>query len=154
MKASEVTKCVRENFYGYTDLDMVWIEEFRPSMGWSGERSRLDLWGIRLSPSNGMHAHAFEVKVSRSDWLAELKQPLKRRMALAISNYFWIAAPTGIVKPEELPHQTGLLEVNPEAISKSEILKSRHPADYRDKVRPTWAFVASALRNYKKGFPK
>lgn len=151
MKASEVIEALKKDWR--RDWEMVWIKEFRPSMGWNGEQRRLDLWGMHLSPAKGMHAHSFEVKVSRSDWLVELKQPLKRRMALAISNFFWLATPKGIIKPEELPPQTGLIEIDLKAKEHWNICSQIHPADYRDKVRPTWAFVASALKNYSKETP-
>ncbi len=125
------------------------LREFRPSMGWHGDRRFIDLWIIQLSPANGMQTNSVEVKVTRGDWLRELKQPLKRRPAEAVANLMWLAAPKGVAKAEELPRGWGLLEVdeNESELTPWSRTKVIHPADYRDKVRPTWAFVASALAN-------
>lgn len=95
--------------------------------------------------------HEFEVKVSRADWLAELrkiassdsnsKRSRAKRLANAAAiasalkaawangeercgeefrftqdptpNYFWVVAPPGVVKAEELPEYAGLMEVEP-----------------------------------------
>ncbi len=125
------------------------VRELRPSVGYKGEERRIDLWVIECRPSAGMPAHAVEIKVSRGDWLRELKQPMKRRAAMAISNFFWIAAPKGIVKPEELPSDCGLIEfkAETEAWDHGEITV---PANYRDKVRCSWGLMASVLRNVTK----
>jgi hypothetical protein len=78
-----------------------------------------------------------------------LKQPMKRRAAMAISNYFWIAAPKGVVKPEELPPDCGLIEF------KSEVWEPWYqgeiviPANYRDKIRCSWGLMASVLRKVR-----
>lgn len=122
------------------------IREFRPYTGYKGDERRIDLWVIDRAPSAGMPAHAVEVKVSRSDWLNEIKNPIKARLALAVSNFMWVAAPKGIVKIEELPHFWGLLEVDPKAEEYWERVRKIHPAEYRDKVRPTWGLVASLIR--------
>lgn len=126
----------------------VHLKNFRPSMGWKGELRYLDLWVLELSPASGMMAHAVEVKISRTDWLRELKLPLKRRPAEACSNFMWAAAPLGLIKPEELPPFWGLMEIDPDAIHAYERVKMTHPADHRDKARPSWAFVGSALATY------
>lgn len=143
MKSSDVIDMlVRHHFNDPSTLE---LREFRPSMGWKGEHRWIDLWVLQLSPAKGMLAHSVEVKVSRSDWLRELKQPLKRRPMEAVSNFAWVAAPPGIVAPHELPAGWGLFEVFPDAVEDWNRVKQQHPADHRDKVRPTWAFVGSAL---------
>lgn len=53
----------------------------------------------------------FEVKVSRSDWLKELRRPEKALDALAWLDYWSVAAPPGIVREGELPAGWGLVEV-------------------------------------------
>lgn len=122
------------------------IREFRPSTGYKGEERRIDLWVIDRAPSAGMPAHAVEVKVSRGDWLREINNPIKARFAMAVSNYMWVAAPKGIVMVEELPAMWGLFEVDPNGTCGWEKIKKIHPAEYRDKVRPTWGLVASLIR--------
>lgn len=122
------------------------VREFRPYTGYKGDQRRIDLWVIDRAPSSGMVAHSVEVKVSRGDWLREIKQPIKARLALAVSNFMWVAAPSDVVKPEELPPMWGLLEVLPDEIYKYNSVMKIHPAEYRDKCRPTWGLVASLIR--------
>jgi hypothetical protein len=147
VKSSEVIDCLRR--FRFAGPSWAVVTELKPSTGYAGENRRIDLFAIECAPSKGMPKHAVEVKVSRADWLRELKQPLKRRMAMAISNYFWIAAPAGVVKPEELPPMCGLLEVPDDWQTATRYgwgWLERHPAEYRDAVRPTWSLVASLLR--------
>jgi hypothetical protein len=116
------------------------------SVGYKGEGRKIDLWALSCSTADGLIAHSYEVKVSRADWLSELKKPLKRRMAMAISNQFWFVAPKGIIKPEEIPHLCGLIEVTqgPIGLWTERTLQ----AEFRDKVRPTWAIVGQMARSF------
>lgn len=55
--------------------------------------------------------HGFEIKISRSDWLRELKTGGEKSVFWrAYCNYFWLVVPdASIVKPGELPEGWGLL---------------------------------------------
>jgi hypothetical protein len=65
----------------------------------------MDLWASR-----GMNLHGHEVKVSRSDWLAELKHPEKAGEFIPYMNCWWVVvADSAIVRPGELPDDWGLL---------------------------------------------
>lgn len=58
--------------------------------------------------SQAMHGH--EVKVSRADWLAELRDPTKSERIKRYCNFWWLVIPdASIVKPGELPEDWGLL---------------------------------------------
>lgn len=58
---------------------------------------------------NAIHGH--EVKVSRSDWLAELRDPLKAEAFRPYVHYWWLVVPSRlIVHDGELPKGWGLLE--------------------------------------------
>ncbi len=79
--------------------------------GTGSHKSRTaDALAMSLWPSRGLELHGFEIKVSRTDWLRELKEPAK---ADAIGRYcdrWWIVVPAKeIVKPGELPKGWGLL---------------------------------------------
>lgn len=105
---------------------------------------RLDVWAIAYWPSTqGIKRVAYEVKVSRSDFLAELKNPLKRRRALLLSNEFYFAAPKGLIGVSELPPEAGLVEVDPEFRQGFHTLVA---APWRDIPPPSWRFVASIAR--------
>lgn len=87
---------------------------------------------------------AFEIKVSRSDFLSELKKPDKKRLALHYSNEFYFVAPKGLIKPEELPNDCGLIEASEEDDRIS--LHTKRQAIIRESGRPTWRFVAGLSR--------
>ncbi len=54
----------------------------------------------------------FEIKTSRSDFLAELKNPYKRLNAIELANEFMFVAPVGMIDPKELPEGCGLVEIH------------------------------------------
>lgn len=131
----------------------VFVEELRIGTGWSGglwdfdgtaisAEQRIDAWAIHCWKSKKYRRVAYEVKVYRSDWLKELKNPRKRRAAMAISNYFYFAAPEGLIKPEEVPDGCGLVEVRSDQLHVTTIR-----AKWRETVKPTWPFIASLARS-------
>jgi hypothetical protein len=68
----------------------------------------MDCW-----PSGGNEFHGFEIKVSRSDWLHELKDPLKAEAFKKYMDRWWLVTPTkDIVKPGELPPGWGHLTLS------------------------------------------
>ncbi len=68
----------------------------------------MDLW-----PSGGLRMHGHEVKVSRSDWLRELKDPSKAAEFIPYMNCWWLAvSDKRIVRAGELPDDWGLLALN------------------------------------------
>ena len=61
-------------------------------------------------PSRGLELEAFEIKVSRSDWLQELRNPKKAEMIARYVDRFWVVSPSvKVVKPSEVPGTWGLL---------------------------------------------
>lgn len=54
---------------------------------------------------------AYEIKVSRADFLSEIETPNKRAAAIDWFTQFYFAVPSGLVKPEELPAGCGLIEI-------------------------------------------
>ena len=56
--------------------------------------------------------HGAEVKVSRSDWLRELKDPHKTAETMEYATHCWLAVPDlTVARPEELPDGWGLLHI-------------------------------------------
>jgi hypothetical protein len=67
---------------------------------------------MNLWPSRGLSVHGFEVKVSRSDWLSELRNPAKSASIQQFCDYWWlVVGDKDIVQPGELPDTWGLLTV-------------------------------------------
>jgi hypothetical protein len=73
----------------------------------------MDLW-----PSKGLQLHGHEVKVSRSDWLTELKDPTKCEGVKRYMDRWWLVVPSmALVKREELPAGWGLMVLATRRIS-------------------------------------
>jgi hypothetical protein len=88
----------------------------------------------------------YEVKISRSDYLSEMKHPLKRRLGMRYSNEFYFLTPAGMLQPSEIPVECGLIEVQ----GGFPVVKV--PAPWRETPGPTWQFVASMIRNQRRVF--
>lgn len=121
--------------------------EFRVGTGYARNtrtadvESRIDVLAFPLWPGSGDGVTAYEIKVSRSDFLSEIRKPLKRRPALRYSNLFFFVTPEGLLKQGEVPVECGLLEV-----SKQGVVNVIVPAPWRDSFHPTTTFVASVCR--------
>lgn len=69
----------------------------------------IDAVAIDLWPSTGNAIHGFEVKVSRSDWLTELKDTTKSGAFRPFLDYFWLVAPSADIVRGDLPDGWGLM---------------------------------------------
>lgn len=65
---------------------------------------RLDAWAMKKSWSNPC-VYGYEVKVSRSDFIRDDKW----HNYLNYCNSFYFVCPKGLIKPEELPEEAGLI---------------------------------------------
>lgn len=59
-----------------------------------------------------------EVKVSRSDFLADKKKPFRAEPSLGMGDWRFYLCPKGLIKPEELPEGWGLLYATTKQIKK------------------------------------
>ena len=91
--------------------EYAFLTHVRNDGGFSATRT-FDAIAVSLWPSRGYAIDVFEVKVSRSDWLRELKDPGKSEAAWGIGDRFWIVATAGVVEHAELPHGWGLIEAH------------------------------------------
>ena len=87
-----------------------WALLFEVAPRTGGGTRYADAVAMNLWKSRAYAVHGFEFKVSRSDWLRELKSPAKADEVFGYCDHFWIVAAPGIVNPEELPAKWGLLE--------------------------------------------
>lgn len=76
--------------------------------GWSGEIP--DAIGFRAAGDRDGSV-VVEVKVSRSDFLADRNKP--HRLEGGMGNWRYFMAPAGMIRPDELPPGWGLIEVTP-----------------------------------------
>ncbi|MBC7927778.1 MAG: hypothetical protein H7039_19200 [Bryobacteraceae bacterium] len=127
--------------------EWVFLRELRVGTGLRNtSQQRLDAFALNCYPHLMMKRLCYEVKVSRADFLCELKHPLKRRLGLRYSNEFFFVTPEGLLRPEEIPIECGLLEVQ------GGFPTVRIPAPWRETPGPTWQFAASMIRNQRRTF--
>jgi hypothetical protein len=125
----------------------VCFPELRTGTGYTaGNTQGIDLWAMDLWPSGDLRRISFEVKVSRGDFLRELKDPRKRKLALLWSNEFLFATPVGLINIAELPPEAGLVEVREDGS-----LLWKVAAPWRDTPPPSWRFLASVARRVDQG---
>jgi hypothetical protein len=139
MTAAEVRQALRTRWHGQAYAT---FPELACGTGASdGANTTIDLWVMALWPSDNLRRIAVEIKVSRGDYLREIKRPNKRKRALRYSNQFYFATPKGLLKPEELPPEAGLIEVDDQGTTHEVV-----PAPYRETFPPTWEFMAAVMR--------
>lgn len=74
------------------------------------DRRTADFVAVDTWASGKCAIHGVEVKVSRGDWLRELKDPAKSAACMVWCSYWWLAVPDqAMVKDGELPEGWGLL---------------------------------------------
>ncbi|HLY17479.1 MAG TPA: hypothetical protein VKR61_09650 [Bryobacteraceae bacterium] len=134
----------------------------------NGNVQRLDALALNSFPHTGMKRVCYEVKISRADFRAELKHPLKRRIGMRYSNEFYFVTPAGLVDVAEIPADCGLVEAGIGTADEWKRLirrqagffsfdpDTRHyciitvPAPWRDTPGPTWQLVAAMLRHQRR----
>lgn len=115
--------------------------EVRSAAGFDARRTA-DAVAMNQWPSRGLEVHGVEVKVSRSDWLRELKDPAKSQPVQRFCDRWWVAvSDASIVKDGELPPTWGLL------VLRGEKLVQKVEAPKLNAEPLTRTFVASLLRN-------
>jgi len=137
MKTHEVTKLLRARFCAPE-----WAIFFEVAEGTGSAGGRYaDAVAMNLWPSRGCAVHGFEVKVSRGDWLRELKQPAKSEPIQKHCDFWWVVAPKGVVFDGELPPTWGMFEVDGRGL-RCKVQAPKLPAQPM-----TRAFFASLARN-------
>jgi hypothetical protein len=151
--------------------EWLFLRELRIGTGHRGHSpQRLDAFALNCLPHLAMKRACYEVKISRSDFLSEMKHPLKRRIGMRFSNEFFFVTPGGMLSLDEVPINCGLIEVGQVTSDDSKRLIRRHteffqvdpqngwycmitvPAPWRDTPGPTWQFAAAMLRNQRRTF--
>lgn len=118
----------------------VLVFEMPTGTGYShGEPNRIDAFHMEVHPSKGLKRTAYEIKVSRADFLREIREPRKRRAAMRVSNQFYFVTPPGVANVQEIPLDCGLLEVDGATV---EIVA----APFRDSMPASWHFFAAFAR--------
>lgn len=94
----------------YSQPEWIFLPQVRSTTGFSGDIRTADGIAINMYPSRGFEINGFEIKISRSDWLSELKKAAKAEEIYQYCDKFWlVVADKSIVQLEELPKGWGLL---------------------------------------------
>lgn len=96
---SAIKSCLRQKH----SKDLV-VEECKNGSTTMGSHLRMDMWVMPRSWTKPA-CTAYEIKVSRSDFLRDEKWP----GYLDLCNSFYFACPSGLIQPEELPDSVGLM---------------------------------------------
>ena len=108
---------------------------------------RLDAFALNCFPHQMMKRICYEVKISRGDFLGELKTScLSGVSGCVYSNEFFFVTPAGMLAASEVPVECGLIEID------GGFPVVRVPAPWRETPGPTWQFVASMIRNQRRCF--
>jgi len=100
----------------------------------------MDFFALNCYPSKRFLKVGYEVKVSRADFANELANPLKRDWMLEVCDECYFAMPAGLVKPDEIPENWGLVELTKGG------LKIKKRAQQRHVESLPMSFVASLAR--------
>lgn len=93
-----------------------------------------------LYPSTGHAIEGFEIKVSRGDFLNEMKNPGKCQEVMQYCDKWWLVAPKGVAAKEELPKTWGFYEI----VNNKFFVRKQAPQ--LDPIDPSLSFVAAMLR--------
>jgi hypothetical protein len=124
------------------------LEQVRSTTGASSRERYADAIAMSLWPSRGIEVHGFEVKVSRSDVLKELRNPEKAAPIQRYCDRWWLVlADASLIQPGELPPTWGLM-----AVRGTTQLRSITAAPKLTPEAFAPGFVASVLRNFEQGY--
>lgn len=91
--------------------------------------------------SRGLWLAGIEIKVTRTDFMKELRDPEKSEPILRYCKYYYLATPTDLVSPEELMEGWGLVYVRADG---AKVVRRAEPRD--GVAPPDMGFVCSVLR--------
>jgi hypothetical protein len=107
----------------------------------TGMQRRCDAIAMSLWPSRGLELHGFEIKVSRSDFLRELKDPDKAEKIARYCDRWWLVTDDEtIVQNGELPPAWGLL------VRHGKSLRLKKEAPKLEPIEISRRFLAAVLR--------
>ena len=139
MTEHQITKLLCNTGYFDGTQHIIWLPQQRMGCGWGNDFERtIDVFGIATTKPNTRFA--VEIKLSRSDFRADMRCPIKQRRARLISNKFYYLAPEGILTPQDMPLWAGL------AIVKDGVVRVEFEAPWQETSAPTWRLVAQLAR--------
>lgn len=135
----EVMAALRKKYSG--QYDAAWSGGFyleECGINGQGAQSRCDALYAGFTAASGRTLIGHEVKVSRSDWLTELKKVGKADFWFDNTHQWYLVTPPDVVEDAELPHQWGHM------VLRGSQLRIYKQAPVRD-VTPSWLAVRSMM---------
>ena len=104
LKAEDLVALLRNRFESKNGLynQAVVLEQVPDGTGMNQNRW-IDVAVFEMWPSKGLTRSAFEIKVSRSDFIRELQNPDKHKWCRDSFHEFWFVASKDVIQIEELP---------------------------------------------------
>lgn len=140
LPSSPDTKVLAAIFARHEGPEWVRFAEVANSTGAQSSR-RADAVCMNIWPSKGFAIHGFEIKVSRSDFIHEMKDITKVKAVGRFCDFWWLTTPAGLVSPNEVPESWGLMELHKNGLK---IKKQARQNEVPDPI--TRGFMASLLR--------
>lgn len=110
------------------------------------DRTRIcDFLAIDTYASAGLHLHGHEVKVSRGDWLTELRDPSKAEAWKSYVDRWWLVVSDVSIVGDDLPPGWGLMAVNA-----SGVLRVVVPAPLLSPLPTPRGMLAGIMRSTEK----
>ena len=136
MRSDEIAALLRAK---YCAPEWAFFEEVSRATG--GGHRRADAIAMNLWPSRGLTIEGFEIKVSRGDWVRELKSPAKAEQIARFCDHWWlVVSDSDIISAGELPETWGLIACDRGKL-KTLVVAGSNPSPQLDR-----GFVASMLR--------
>ena len=131
----------------YPAPQYAFLGNVRNTTGYVKDIRTADALALGLWPSRGMHLTGFELKVSRSDWLHEYRQPEKAEEICQFCDFWYlVVSDKEMVKEGELPVTWGLMAVEK---GRLQIVKEAPLLTAKAMDRP---FLAGFMRNVSESY--
>lgn len=105
-KNKEITSKLVLNLLTQKHSDDVFVPECKSGPSMTASHDRLDAWVMPKSWSD-QTVIGYEIKVNRSDFMSDKKW----NRYLKYCNEFYFVAPKGVIEPDEVPKEAGLMRV-------------------------------------------
>lgn len=146
LTAVELIERLRERYGRGNGYQWVFMTEVRNTTGHVPGERYADAVAMNLWPCKGLEIHGFEIKVSRGDFLQEMRNPRKAHEVKQYCDRWWLVIPSrDVIRAGRCPEDWGILCAHKEGLR---MIKS---APKLDAVQICRGFLASLLRNASGG---
>ena len=95
----------------------------------------IDLFAFNKYPSKNFERVAYEIKLSRADFIRELRNIDKARWPIYFANQFYYVAPLGVIPKDKIPSPCGLIELEKDIDGN---IYMYNGGKFKESVEPIW----------------